>query len=291
MPPDNETIFYPHTHKECKFYNRCNNSIVEVIRLQTGDRRERDMHESEIAIIHSGRLSMSYRECHNKSVNTANLMLIPPGATLYMVAEEETTLMIFRLKMAITRLCETVSIEHLGHMGIEIPNECGIIHANSHIQSFCAAIIECVNSGFRCAKYLESKLSELLMLLKAFYSWEDLVRLFAPLLSDDYTFKSFVMRNFKTAKTLEELARMANYSLSGFTKQFKKVIGHSPAAWIKEEKAKLIIHDLQCTNKSLTDISEDYGFSSVSHLSKFCSHYLGAPPGALRKADSHKIHS
>lgn len=99
----------------------------------------------------------------------------------------------------------------------------------------------------------------------------------------DTSFRNFVLRNYPHTYTVSEFAEKANYSRNGFSRQFKRVMGKPPYQWLREERAKLVLHDLRCTDKNIKEISEDHGFSSVSRLSEFCNEFLGAPPARIRK--------
>ena len=51
---------------------------------------------------------------------------------------------------------------------------------------------------------------------------------------------------------------------------------------MSEQKANLIFQDLHNSPLSMKELAEDYGFSSVSAFSTFCSQKFGMQPGKLR---------
>jgi AraC-like DNA-binding protein len=66
--------------------------------------------------------------------------------------------------------------------------------------------------------------------------------------------------------SLTTLARGAGQSLSTFKRHFRAATGVPPAAWVRQKRlarAKLL---LETSDRSVTDIALDVGFSSVSHF-------------------------
>ena len=76
---------------------------------------------------------------------------------------------------------------------------------------------------------------------------------------------------------------MTHYSLSGFQKRFKKVFGVSAYHWMKDVRSKSIYHQINSTEKSFKEISDEYGFSSPSHFNDFCKVHFGTTPGRIRR--------
>jgi AraC-like DNA-binding protein len=66
--------------------------------------------------------------------------------------------------------------------------------------------------------------------------------------------------------SLHELARGAGQSVSTFKRRFRAATGVPPAAWLRQKRlarAKLL---LESSDRSVTEIAFDVGFSSVSHF-------------------------
>ena len=63
----------------------------------------------------------------------------------------------------------------------------------------------------------------------------------------------------------------------------KKVSGYSANYWINRYAAIEISHLLKDRTLSLTDISDIFGFSSLSHFSRFVQNNLGASPSSFRE--------
>ena len=126
--------------------------------------------------------------------------------------------------------------------------------------------------------FFELKRQELFFLIFAHYAKPDLARFLQGILSNDIQFKMFVINNHFNAKNVQELAKSANYSTSGFIKKFQNCFNDSPYRWMQKQKAKHIFIEINRGVKSLQEIASEYKFSSYQHFSVFCKLQLGSPP-------------
>ena len=126
--------------------------------------------------------------------------------------------------------------------------------------------------------FFELKRQELFFLLFYYYPKYDLAQFLQCILSKDIQFKKFVMNNHFNAKNVQELAKFANYSTSGFIKKFQKCFNDSPYNWMQKQKARQISVEINRGVKSLQEIANEYKFSSYQHFSVFCKSQLGSPP-------------
>jgi len=129
--------------------------------------------------------------------------------------------------------------------------------------------------------FFELKRQELFYLLFYNYAKQDLLRFLQCILAKDIEFKKFVMNNYFKAKNVQELAKSANYSTSGFIKKFQKCFNDSPYRWMQRQKAKHISLEINRGIKSLQEIANEYNFSSFQHFSGFCKLHLGSPPSEI----------
>jgi len=127
-------------------------------------------------------------------------------------------------------------------------------------------------------RFFELKRKELFFLLFYYYPVTDLIRFLQCIVSKDIQFKRFVMNNYLCAKNVQDLAKSANYSTSGFIKKFQKCFNDSPYKWMQRQKAKQISTEISRGIKSLQEIANEYKFSSYQHFSVFCKIQLGSPP-------------
>jgi AraC-like DNA-binding protein len=210
------------------------------------------------------------------------MMLIPSGNDISAQGEDDCELILMRLHGA-KQLCDCFPLDKL--LSEKTPNfkpNLYYLDINERMDTFLSFLDTCMSDGLRCIYYFELKIKEFYFLLRAYYKKEDLLGFFYPLLSYDIPFSDMILNNHYKVRTVQELAELTHYSLSGFQKHFKKVFGVSAYHWMKDERSKVIFHQINCTNKSFKVISEEYGFSSPSHFNDFCKLHFGTTPGHIR---------
>jgi len=129
--------------------------------------------------------------------------------------------------------------------------------------------------------FYELKRQELFFLLNIYYQKQELSQFLKCISSNDMQFKKFVVANYLKAGNVQNLAKLANYSTSGFIKKFEKSFKESPYKWMQKQKAKQIYFEIYRGIKPLKEIANEYNFSSYQHFSVFCKSQLGAPPTIL----------
>ncbi|MEG1563411.1 MAG: helix-turn-helix transcriptional regulator [Bacteroides sp.] len=133
-----------------------------------------------------------------------------------------------------------------------------------------------------CGPYIELKSQELVYLIMCYYPLPQLSTLFHSISTYTENFHYFVMQNYEKVKNVEEFAHLGGYSLTTFRRLFKNLYGMPVYEWILDKKREGILDDLQHTKKRITEISNYYGFDSLSHFAHFCTASFGDSPRALR---------
>ncbi|MEL6522407.1 MAG: AraC family transcriptional regulator [Pseudomonadota bacterium] len=83
---------------------------------------------------------------------------------------------------------------------------------------------------------------------------------------------------------MEELARAVGLSRPHFFKLFKQQMGVTPNIYMNTLKSEQAIEDLLTTDKSVTDIALELGFSSQASFTRFFSSNVGIAPSEYRRA-------
>ena len=151
------------------------------------------------------------------------------------------------------------------------------------LYSFLNLLAQYLENHYLDYKLYVSKRDELFYLLKTIYSREELGHFFYLLASHPSEFENQVIANHIKVKNVKELADLMGYGVNSFRSKFKETFGISAYQWLLNEKAKRILKCLATNGEDFKNIIDDFGFSSHSHLYKFCKTQYGFTPQELRK--------
>lgn len=92
-----------------------------------------------------------------------------------------------------------------------------------------------------------------------------------------------MQENFTEEMQMDELARAVGLSRPHFFKLFKKQMGITPNLYLNTLRAEHAITELMTTDKSITDIGFELGFSSQASFTRFFASNVGIPPSEYRR--------
>jgi AraC-like DNA-binding protein len=203
---------------------------------------------------------------------------------------ENSSIVIINMHSEIN-FCNHFPLEILYELNESIASENSAypLKINEVVSDYLNTVVESISDGLKCAYFQELKQKELLFYLRVYYPKKDLAAFFAPMLNNDIRFSRLIYKNYESAKSVENLAFLTNYSVSGFKKRFMKVFGIPPHHWVEKEKSKKIYYEINCTQKTFKEISIEYDFSSTAHFDKFCKRVYGMSPGVLRESTKQRV--
>jgi len=96
--------------------------------------------------------------------------------------------------------------------------------------------------------------------------------------------REFMHSNIDRPISLSQIARNASLSTYHFLRLFKEVFGETPRQYLirnRLEKARKLLVN---TELSVTDISLEIGFESISHFTRLFNRRFGSSPGKFRQS-------
>ncbi|WP_455592277.1 helix-turn-helix transcriptional regulator [Bacteroides sp.] len=179
------------------------------------------------------------------------------------------------------QICETYYQEILA--GATMPLVYTPLQMNQRIANFMEDMSDYLDDQVACGPFIELKCKELMYLLTCYYPVPQLRNFFYPISSYTESFHYFVMQNYSKVKGVEDFAQLGGYTTTTFRRLFKNTYGVPVYEWILNKKREGILNDLQHTKQRITEISNRYGFDSLSHFAHFCKSSFGDSPRALRR--------
>lgn len=148
-------------------------------------------------------------------------------------------------------------------------------------------VLESINfyldNKLKCMHLHNLKLQELFFNFRGFYTKEEVIHFFSPILNHTVNFKDFVIANYQRVKTVEELSNLYGCSLRSFNRKFKEHFDDSPYNWMLKQRAKHVKAQLLTPGIEFSEIIKEFKFSSASHFSTYCRKQFGVTPRDIRK--------
>ena len=278
-------IYNQEEHRACYCHND-SEPIVEVKKLENGEIGELTLITNEIVLIVEGSIKVSLRDNPNGEFHKGQFIFFPAGDKLSYKTAEGSVLIVFRLHENID-LCYSYGLERLydkiNKNIAEKPETLIPLTINSRLKYFANGLMDACDDGVKCRVYYKAKITELFILLRTYYTSEQLCLFFFPILNPACAFSGYVRMHWLEYGNVSKLAKAMNMTLQQFNKKFNGVFGQTPYKWMQQEKARLIYSEICQSDKPLKEIAWDYNFSAYTHFSRFCKEAFGINPGEIRK--------
>lgn len=139
------------------------------------------------------------------------------------------------------------------------------------------------NPGLISNELLILKFKELVLLLIRTEQASEIKKMFAHLFSpNERSFKQIMEAHLYNNLNLDDLAVISNLSLSSFKREFKKVFGETPAAYIRTRKLDKAAQMLRLSKERIADVAASCGFNNPENFSKLFTKKYGISPSEFR---------
>jgi AraC-like DNA-binding protein len=245
-----------------------------------------EKHLNHILFVLEGEINMSYHEFRNHFCTAGNMIFIPQDAIAVVDAytDIEYVMLSFNNQMI---LHEELNWSELK----EFDRERDIFHKldiRPPLMDVLDSIVYYQKNEITSSYLHEVKEKEVFLMLKVFYTKQEVARFLKPLLGEDLDFKTYVMKQYTNAKNVDALAKLCNMSTRTFARRFKQYFNDSPYRWILKQRSSHIKMLLADSNISMHAIIKEYGFSSPAHFTTYCKRQFGVTPSVYRNSANGK---
>lgn len=279
-------LFYQEEHKTCYHYAEKSTATFKVYHLQHDTPPAQARLECSLMVfVIEGESLIRYGAGKPFVVPAGRFFLVEPG-TLFTGHQQIPTLVMTMAFVGAPQLCNIYTLENLVRdtQGASLPVDPHFtLPIRPRLREFLDLVMHCLDDGLSCAHYHELKREEFFLLVRAYYSKEELAALFRPLLGIDHDFRRQVLE--ACAKGCCDIAAMAgqlNMSTATFQRKFKQTFHETAGQWLLNRKAERIIRQLKTTSLTFDQICFENGFSSPAYFSNFCKRVFGKTPTQLR---------
>lgn len=184
--------------------------------------------------------------------------------------------------------CDKKALRDHAHMWLNAVPDYKGLPIRPRMSEYLQSIKNYLLDGISCPQMHKIKQRELSLLLRAYYTPEELLQFFMPVVRNNQEFELFVMENYLKAKGVKEFVDLLGMNLSTFNRKFKAHFHESPYQWLIKQKSKHIYYALTSTNKNLSAIAKEYHFSDASHFNRYCKALFGDSPSKIRLEASNR---
>lgn len=281
-------LLYTQEHLNCFNYDRSQKPQIEILTYKAGQQQEVLISTNEIVFFVKGTIRQVFRDYPMFENAVGEFIFLPGNLKISLSVVSDCIVTVFRLDKQI-KLCENYPLENLYHsphgvllMQEQAPHICGL-SMNERVVHFLTGVNDCVSDGLGCRHFFELKIEEFFLMLRAYYTKEQLRVFLGLVLSEDTVFSEYVRKNWTKYPTVKRMASSMNLSVVYFSTKFKRIVGQTAYHWIKEAKVRYIHQEILLKVKPLKVIAEENGFSTIAQFSNFCKKELGAVPSQLRR--------
>lgn len=280
---------YLQEHFQCGKCQREQIRFFNYVESHPGEELRFDGAETYILIFMlSGKAKVTCNNFSDVDFIADRVCLLPESCQYKWETLEYTTLITFKPNKY-TNPCDLESLKFYTEHWLSEESSFARLHIKSRLKSFLISIKDYLQDGINCSYLHQAKREELSVLLKAYYSTEELTEFFIPLIKDSDEFENLIMNNYLKMKGVKEFVNFSGLNLSTFNRKFKAQFGESPYQWMIKQRSKHILLALNAKDKSIANIMREFGFTDASHFNRYCKTMFGAPPTELRKSIKYKL--
>lgn len=220
---------------------------------------------------------------NDEILSAGEVMFIPRKSEYSSVALSDVTLLVHKFKNTICQSEKCILAYLYSHRHIQSKINCNKLTIPKPLQILVTGIVSYLTDGTYDSDLWKLKHKEVIWAFTRYYDAEELRSFFHPMLDEQIPFKNLVMTHYLKANNTEELARLCGYGIYTFRRIFKTEFGTPVYQWLIQKRAEHIKFRLSRSYIPLSDIIDEFNFSSAQHFNSFCKQYLGDTPGNLRK--------
>lgn len=286
MQVSKSTLHYVQEHICCQNYAPGKQAIILLNEVKAGSQSiKRRLQCSTLFFLLEGTALVRSDRNMTKVVESNRLFFIPSGSSIQIEAVTDITIIACSLDDNIT-LCKEFTLKQLAEIQYNRPDyidqDLAVLPISQLLRQELLVTKDTLRTGLLCYHYQRTKLNVFLLMLRGFYTKEELAILFEPLLNDDNIFQEQILHLYSKVKCVKELILLTNIPTTTFNRKFHEAFHMSAGKWLTMKKKENLRNELCASDLSINEIADKYGFTP-NYLIKFCKDHLGKTPAELRK--------
>ena len=232
---------------------------------------------------YSGQVRISSTLFHDEILCAGEVIFAPRGSECSGIALSNVTLLVHKFNNTVCRNEKCILAYLYSHRHLRSKIYCSKLTVPKSLQILISGIVSYLTDETHDNDLWKLKHKELIWGFTRYYEAEELQSFFHPMTDEQVPFRNLVMTHYRKANNTEELAELCGYGVHTFRRIFKNEFGTPVYRWLIQKRAENIRYRLSMSYIPLSDIIDEFNFSSAQHFNSFCKQYLGDTPGNLRK--------
>ncbi len=278
---------YIHEHKTCANYKADIGTGFRSLNLKGGQPlvlKSADSHH--LLFFLKGDFLLDYAPFARRRFGGGQMAFVPRGADFRGRAETDAEAVDMYFDQLLSR-CDKLQLDAYAALCRDMAPDFSPLPIRHPLDTFLRLLTCCLRAGMGCAHLHMLKHQELFLYLRAFYSREELARLFHPIIGRSFDFKQFIYEHAADGDSVEQLASMAAMSRSTFQRKFKETFGEPANTWLRRQMGQRLVDALSAPGATLKEVTDHLGFSSASALNRFCKRFFHCTPTELQERIAH----
>lgn len=274
-------LLYIDEHLSCSHYVSDYRSSFRYHELKQGEDFDAINGKfNHLVFVIDGQMRISCNEFTDRRFRGGEIAFIPKASTVAFRAVSDSRILTGSFDVP-NNVCDKLSFRSYWPICSRLEYDFAPVPIRKQMEQFLDLTVYYLRNGINCEHLHEIKQKELFLVLKWFYSKEELAMLFYPMIGKSLDFKALVLENYLKVNNVNELAQLTRMGRSTFDTTFKNEFGMPARQWMLKQTAKHVQHHLMEPGVTISDIMIRFGFNSPTHFTRFCKQHLGATPTEL----------
>lgn len=237
---------------------------------------------NSLVFLLEGSLQIDCDEFLNRTLNQHEFILIQQSADATIQAAAKSKVLLFTFNY-LKSICDKLYFNQLWELSKKMVYDFTPTPIRQPLTDFISLMDFYLENKMSCIHLHEIKHQELFLVLRGYYTKEQLANLFYPILGKSIYFRNLILSNYRATSQVNELAQLVGMGRSAFDAKFKEEFNMPPHQWLLSQKAKHIQHRLSDPECTISDILIEFKFNSSTHFNRFCNQQFGCNPTDLIK--------
>ncbi|HBO25378.1 AraC family transcriptional regulator [Culturomica sp.] len=283
-------LLYVNEHQSCKNYQVEIDTGFKYLEVPPGTHvYEPKLQYNNVVILIEGECIISCNQYDNRKISSSEMVLLPRGALVDAYTQKDCKLLLFSFGM-VRNVCDVNMLQSYYDLCNDIHYDFTPLEIRHPLNEFIDLLVFCLKSGMNCAHLHEIKHKEFFLYLRGFYTKEEIVQLFFPIMGKKLKFKDMVLKNYTKAENVEELIELLKMSKNAFYAKFSKEFGMSPRQWMLKQIRHQVFIKAAIPNITIKELMDLFNFDSPVQFNRFCMREFNCTPGELIKQQQEVSH-